>query len=64
MCMLTCAVRYLVLISVAYSALIDITLAILPWTVIWNLQMRRAEKIGVSLAMSMGILCVANYAYP
>jgi hypothetical protein len=34
----------------------DLVLAILPWTVIWKLQMKRKEKIGVALAMSMGVL--------
>ncbi|KAI4643034.1 hypothetical protein J4E93_007103 [Alternaria ventricosa] len=34
----------------------DISLALLPWKVLWNLQMRTAEKIGVGLAMSLGIL--------
>jgi hypothetical protein len=34
----------------------DLTLAMLPWTVIWKLQMRKAEKVGVAVAMSMGVL--------
>jgi hypothetical protein len=34
----------------------DVLLAMLPWKIIWNLQMKRREKIGVGLAMSMGIL--------
>jgi len=34
----------------------DISLALLPWKVLWNLQMRTAEKIGVGVAMSLGIL--------
>lgn len=42
--------------SAAYSGLMDITLALLPWKVIWNLQMRSKEKIGMVLAMSMGLL--------
>jgi len=36
----------------------DLTLALLPWTLVWKLQMKPAEKIGVAVAMSMGILCV------
>lgn len=35
-------------------------LALLPWTIIWNLQMKGKEKLGVAVAMSMGIL----YAHP
>lgn len=39
-----------------WSALMDVTLAILPWRIIWGLQMRTAEKIGVCVATSLGIL--------
>ena len=34
----------------------DIILAILPWKVIWGLQMKKKEKVGGAIAMSMGIL--------
>lgn len=34
----------------------DFFLALLPWKVIWKLQMKRKEKVGVALAMSMGVL--------
>jgi hypothetical protein len=40
----------------AYSGIVDITLAMLPWKIIWGLKMRLKEKIGVGVAMSMGIL--------
>jgi hypothetical protein len=39
-----------------YSGIMDFILALLPWKVIWKLQMKRKEKFGVALAMSMGIL--------
>ena len=39
-----------------YSGVMDIVLALLPWTLVWGLQMKRKEKIGISLAMSMGVL--------
>ncbi|KAH7038982.1 hypothetical protein B0J12DRAFT_764519 [Macrophomina phaseolina] len=45
--------------SGAYSAAMDIILALLPWKVIMILNMRRAEKVGVALAMSMGIFAGA-----
>ncbi|CAK7237478.1 hypothetical protein SBRCBS47491_009989 [Sporothrix bragantina] len=38
-----------------YSAAVDFTLALLPWKFLWNLQMQRREKIGVLIAMSMGV---------
>ncbi|KAK4187927.1 hypothetical protein QBC35DRAFT_383787 [Podospora australis] len=41
--------------SGAYSAAMDITLAMLPWKFLWGLQMKPKEKIGVGLAMSMGV---------
>jgi hypothetical protein len=34
----------------------DITLALLPWKLIWKLQMKKQEKIGVAVAMSCGVL--------
>jgi hypothetical protein len=37
----------------------DITLSILPWKIIWNLEMTKKEKIGVLAAMSMGVLSVS-----
>ncbi|KAA8635303.1 hypothetical protein SMACR_01590 [Sordaria macrospora] len=38
-----------------YSALCDIVLAILPWRILLRFHMYRGEKIGVAVAMSMGI---------
>ena len=34
----------------------DFSLALLPWKILWKLQMRTTEKIGVCFAMSLGIL--------
>jgi hypothetical protein len=45
-------------LDIAYSAACDFALALLPWKVIWSLQMKTNEKIGVGVAMSMGILYV------
>lgn len=39
-----------------YSGLMDVVLAILPWCLIWDLHMQRKEKIGIGIAMSMGLL--------
>lgn len=39
-----------------WSALIDFSLALLPWKLLWALQMRTAEKVGVMVAMSLGLL--------
>jgi hypothetical protein len=48
-------VRYNIFSGV-YSACSDIALALLPWQFISGLQMKKKEKIGVGVAMSMGIL--------
>lgn len=34
----------------------DLFLAALPWSILPKLQMKTKEKIGVGIAMSMGIL--------
>ncbi|KAK3681310.1 hypothetical protein B0T22DRAFT_540209 [Podospora appendiculata] len=39
----------------AYSGILDLVLAIIPWKIIMNLQMHTREKFGVALAMSMGV---------
>ncbi|KAH9909974.1 hypothetical protein F4778DRAFT_775883 [Xylariomycetidae sp. FL2044] len=43
------------IIEAAYSAALDFALALLPWKIIGGLQMLRAEKIGVCVAMSLGV---------
>ncbi|KAI1442826.1 hypothetical protein F5Y02DRAFT_429439 [Annulohypoxylon stygium] len=47
--------RVLSMLASAYSGFMDFVLALLPWTFIWKLNLRREEKIGVAAAMSMGI---------
>lgn len=42
--------------AAAYSALMDILLAMIPWTVIMRLRMHMKEKIGVAVCMSLGIV--------
>ncbi|KAK3951081.1 hypothetical protein QBC32DRAFT_315214 [Pseudoneurospora amorphoporcata] len=43
-----------------YSGLMDIVLAILPWCLIWDLHMQRKEKIGIGIAMSMGLFAACT----
>ncbi|KAB5558098.1 hypothetical protein GE09DRAFT_1221231 [Coniochaeta sp. 2T2.1] len=40
--------------SAAFSGAMDITLAILPWKIVWTVAINKREKIGALLAMSMG----------
>ncbi|PSN68609.1 hypothetical protein BS50DRAFT_599165 [Corynespora cassiicola Philippines] len=42
--------------NAAWCATIDFALALLPWKLIWHLQLLTREKVGVGIAMSMGIL--------
>jgi len=42
----------------------DIVLALLPWAIIWKLTMRKMEKIGVAIGMSMGIVLVVSALQP
>ncbi|KAM7192993.1 hypothetical protein V8F33_008041 [Rhypophila sp. PSN 637] len=44
----------------AYSGILDLVLAIIPWKIIMTLQMDTKEKIGVALAMSMGVFAAAS----
>ncbi|KAF6838502.1 hypothetical protein CMUS01_04577 [Colletotrichum musicola] len=44
------------MVSNGYSALVDFVLALLSWHVVWNLDMKRHEKVGVAVAMSLGII--------
>lgn len=44
--------------NAAWSASTDFVLASLPWFLIWNLQLKSREKIGVGIAMSLGMLWV------
>ncbi|KAK0638990.1 hypothetical protein B0T16DRAFT_338091 [Cercophora newfieldiana] len=39
----------------AFSGLADITLAILPWKIVWAVAINKKDKIGALLAMSMGV---------
>jgi hypothetical protein len=39
-----------------YSAVVDMALALLPWRYLLRQQMSKKEKIGVTVAMSMGVL--------
>jgi hypothetical protein len=55
--MFSCGRVYLT--DVALSAAMDIILALLPWKIVWGLQMKRIEKIGVGIAMSCGVFAGA-----
>ncbi|KAK4664089.1 uncharacterized protein QC763_001630 [Podospora pseudopauciseta] len=39
-----------------FSGVCDIVLALLPWRLVWGLQMRKKEKLGVVVGMSMGVV--------
>lgn len=39
----------------------DFAFAIFPWFIIWDLNMKRKEKITVACGLSLGILYVLEY---
>ena len=43
-------------LSPAYSAAVDVAMALLPWKYLLSQQMSKKEKIGATVAMSMGLL--------
>ncbi|KAK1597124.1 uncharacterized protein LY79DRAFT_508100 [Colletotrichum navitas] len=45
--------------ATSYSGAMDIVLAILPWKLLWGLTMTNREKLGVLVAMSMGVFAGA-----
>ncbi|TLD07081.1 hypothetical protein PgNI_10907 [Pyricularia grisea] len=45
--------------TAAYSGAMDIILALLPWRIIWKLTINKKEKLGVMVAMSMGLFAGA-----
>lgn len=40
----------------SYSAVVDMTLAVAPWPVVWKTSLVTKEKVGLALAMSMGVV--------
>ncbi|CAK7205284.1 hypothetical protein SEUCBS139899_008053 [Sporothrix eucalyptigena] len=42
--------------AAGYSAVMDFVLALLPWKIVWRLQMKQQEKFGVAIAMSLGVV--------
>lgn len=49
-------VVYYGIFNAAWCAWIDFALALIPWKLVWGLNLRTREKIGVGIAMSMGLL--------
>jgi hypothetical protein len=43
-------------ISTDYSAILDFVLALLPWQILMSLTMKKREKVGVAVAMSLGAM--------
>jgi hypothetical protein len=44
----------------AFSAAVDLYLAIYPATVLFTLQMKRKRKIALSVALGIGSMCVPS----
>lgn len=44
----------------AYSGVMDLVLAAIPWIVLKDLQIKKKEKIGIAVAMSMGVVAAVT----
>jgi hypothetical protein len=42
--------------SIVYSGVADLILASLSWSIIWCLPVKRRDKVGLVLVMSLGVL--------
>ncbi|KAL2156647.1 hypothetical protein VTH82DRAFT_1392 [Thermothelomyces myriococcoides] len=49
--------------AAGYSAFMDLVLTAFPFLVIWNLQMKKREKIGIIASMSLGVVAGAVGIY-
>ncbi|KAJ5632738.1 hypothetical protein N7490_009077 [Penicillium lividum] len=55
-CWPTSVFENIALTAGAYSGCMDFILAVCPWVILWRLQMKKREKFGIIIAMSMGIV--------
>lgn len=39
-----------------YNIIMDFVFALFPWMITWKLDMRKNEKIGLCLTMSLGVV--------
>lgn len=40
----------------------DFVLALIPWKILLELNMKRAERMGAAIAMSMGVMWVGHFS--
>ncbi|CAG8980608.1 hypothetical protein HYALB_00013763 [Hymenoscyphus albidus] len=50
---------YMGLFTAGWSSLMDFVLALLPWHVLWSLNMKRKEKYTVAIGLSLGVFAGA-----
>ena len=57
---INCVIPVLLLLTqlnlVGYLAFLDLALALLPITIMWNLQLSRKKKVGICAIMGLGVL--------
>ncbi|KAL1591368.1 hypothetical protein SLS60_012067 [Paraconiothyrium brasiliense] len=44
-----------------YTAAVDFALAIFPWFILWQLNMKRKERLTIAFGLSLGIFSSAPY---
>jgi hypothetical protein len=52
----TCFIRLLSIIVATFNLVLDLAVLLLPHTVIWRLQLSRAQKLGISVIFSIGMM--------
>lgn len=43
-------------LQIVYNIIMDFVMATFPWFITWNLNMRKVEKVGLCLTMSLGMI--------
>lgn len=51
------------MLELGWFVVADFGFAILPWFVIWDLNMKRKEKITVAVGLSLGVLYVPSQVF-
>ncbi|KAJ6113368.1 hypothetical protein N7523_006685 [Penicillium sp. IBT 18751x] len=59
-CWPTSVFETIALTAGAYSGCMDFILALFPWVLLWKLQMKKREKFGIAVAMSMGVFAAVT----
>lgn len=51
-------------LGLVWGVISDFILSLLPWIMVWKLRMKKAEKYGLAVALSMGCVWVFSSPLP